>query len=539
MGQTMATGAELTYERDASGEDMANEIFGDGIQVVSATYFGDNQSSAIYRNGDALAPNATPGDTGVIFSTGRVNQYTRSGGDPNRSDSTSRNTSGEDGNEAFETAFDENWQPGDATNTFDAAYLEATIIPTGDVMTMQFIFASEEYPEFTNSQFQDFVGVWVNDTFVPLSVGNGDADPGNLNSGNNENLFLDNSQDDFNTEMDGLTVTLTLTIPVNAGEENDIRIGIADVADSSYDSALLIAGGSAQSSLIAEDDSTLLDKDGEANLNVLSNDSTTGAGTLEITHINNESVVAGDVVDLNTGQSVRLESDGTITVIGNGVELGDVEDGGINFSYTISDGTNDDTAFVNVIPCFVAGTLIKTPNGDVPIETLEPGDLVETRDEGAQPVRWVGSRAVEGKNQFAPIFIRAGAFGAHQDLLVSPQHRILMRDALAELMFGEGEVLVAAKDLVNDDTVTRFPMAEVIYVHVMFDRHQVIFSEGLETESFLPGPQVASLMEQPVLDEICSLFPELDPTTGQGYGPSARPALRSYEAHLLKPEWVA
>lgn len=539
MGQNMATGAELTYLRNATGEEMANEIFGDGIEVVSAQYFGDAQSSAIYQGGDALAPGATPGDTGVIFSTGRVNQYTRSNGDPNRSGSTSRDTSGEDGNEFFETAFNENWQPGDATVTFDAAYLEATIIPTGDVMTMQFIFASEEYPEFTNSQFQDFVGVWVNDEFVPLSVGNGDADPGNLNSGNNENLFLDNTNDDFNTEMDGLTVTLTLTIPVNAGEENDIRIGIADVADSSYDSALLIAGGSAQSSLVAVNDTTLLDADGESNLNVLANDTTTGSGTLEITHINNVAVTAGDIVLLETGQSVRLETDGTITVIGNGVPLGAPEDGGVNFAYTISDGTNDDTAFVNIVPCFVAGTLIRTPDGDVPVESLMPGDLVETQDDGAQPVRWIGTRSVDGMSQFAPVRIKAGALGNARDLFVSPQHRVLMRDVLADILFGEGEVLVAAKDLLNGETVERCPMQEVTYVHIMFDRHQVVFSEGVETESFLPGPQSTHQFDQPVLEEICAIFPELDPLTGDGYSPSVRHALKSYEAQLLCPELVA
>ena len=116
---------------------------------------------------------------------------------------------------------------------------------------------------------------------------------------------------------------------------------------------------------------------------------------------------------------------------------------------------------------------------------------------------------------------------------MSPQHRVLVGDPVAELLFGEGEVLVKAKDLVNDRTVTRECGGEVTYVHVMFDQHQVIYSEGIATESFLPGPQSTNLLDQPVLEEICALFPELDPATGDGYSPAARRTLRGYEARLL------
>ena len=121
-------------------------------------------------------------------------------------------------------------------------------------MTMQFVFSSEEYPEYVNSLYQDFIGVWVNGSFVDISIGNGDLDPGNINQGNNENLYVDNTNDDYNTEMDGFTVTMTLTMNVNPGVTNSIRIGIADVLDSSYDSNLLIAADSVQTVLIANDD---------------------------------------------------------------------------------------------------------------------------------------------------------------------------------------------------------------------------------------------------------------------------------------------
>ena len=525
----MVAASELTYQTNASAMDMAETIFGDGVTVVSANYTGDSRSSAIYSDGDSVAPNATPGDTGVILSTGRANQYTNSSGQANQDNNQSTNTQGQNNNSDFNAAA--------GTRTYDASYLDVSFIPDSNMMTMQFVFSSEEYPEYVNSIYQDFVGVWVNGVQVDMEVGNGDADPGNVNASNNENLFLDNSGDAYNTEMDGLTVTMTLTMTVNPGVVNDIRIGIADVSDSSYDSNLLIAGDSVQTDFVAIEDSTTVHPDGSTTIDVLANDvdSSTGSSTLTITHINGVAVTAGSIVTLNTGQQVQLNADGTLTVFGDG----DTED--FNFTYTANNGGNDDVGFVNVssIPCFVAGSLIRTPYGEVPVEALQPGDLVDTRDDGPQPVRWIGSRAVEATGDFAPIHIRTGTFGSHRDLMLSPQHKVLVRDSLAELLFGEGEVLVAAKDLINDRSVTRRPGGEVTYVHLMFDRHQVIFSEGLETESFLPGPQTTDVLEQPAVDEICALFPELDPVTGAGYGGAVRPTLKGYEARLLAARKVA
>ena len=517
----MATGAELNYDRNATAEEMAETIFGDGVEVTDASYTGDWRSSAIYSGGDSLAPGATPSDSGLILSTGRADRYTNSSGDPNRSGSQSSNTKGENNNSDFNAAA--------GTRTYDASYLDVTFVPDGDHITMQFVFASEEYPEYINSIYQDFVGVWVNGEFVDVEFGNGDADPGNINSGTNENLFLDNTGDAYNTEMDGLTVTMTLTIPVNAGEENDLRIGIADVSDSSYDSNLLIAADSVQSSLVAMTDSTYLKPEGTKTIDVLSNDEAPDGATLTITHINGIAATAGTTVTLTTGQTVQLNADGTLALTGDG----DTED--FNFTYAVTDGSNTDTGLVNVtsVPCFTAGTRIRTPGGLVPVEMLAPGDLVCTRDDGPQPLRWTGSRTVPAEGKLAPVLIREGSLGRHGDLLVSPRHRVLVSGAMAELLFGEPEVLAAAADLVNGTGVTRQPGGTVTYVHILFDRHQVVWSEGLATESFLPGPCTSGLLERAALEEICSLFPELDPDTGDGYSPAARPALKGFEGRLL------
>lgn len=516
----MVDATELPIDETASAMQMAQAIFGGGVTVQTASYTGDNRSSGIYSDGDNTSPGVTPGDTGVMLSTGRLSRFTNSSGDANHQGNTSSNTSGENNNADFNAAA--------GTNTFDASYLDVDFIPTTSVLTMQFVFSSEEYPEFQNSVYQDFVGVWVNGTQVDLAIGNGDADPGNVNSTNNQNLYNDNTNSQFNTEMDGFTVTMTLTMNVIPGVTNSIRIGIADVSDSSYDSTLLIAGDSIQGELVAIEDSTNVYPNGTGNLDVLDNDISSG-GTLTITHINGQAVSVGSTIVLSTGQSVTLNSDGTFDIAGDG----DTEN--FNFTYTVDDGTNNDTGFVNVssIPCFVSGTLILTPNGEVPVENLCPGDLVVTHDDGPQPVRWAGQRTVAAVDQFAPIHIRAGTFGDHNDLLLSPQHRVLINDSLAELLFGEAEVLVAAKDLVNDHSITRKAGGSVDYVHILFDKHQVVFSEGLATESFLPGPQTAKSFEREIVEEICALFPEIDPDTGTGYSPAARRTLRQFEAHVL------
>jgi hypothetical protein len=517
-----ATGAELGYNTNASALAMADAIFGDGVTVTGASYTGDNRSSAIYSNGDALSPDATPSDTGVILSTGRANRFTQSNGDPNRSTNTSTNTSGANNDSDFNAAA--------GTNTYDASFLEVDFTSaTAGFMTMQFVFSSEEYPEYVNSLYQDMVGVWINGAQVDMTIGDGDADPGNINATDNGNLFINNTNDDYNTEMDGFTVTLSLKIPIVAGT-NSIKIGVADVGDSSYDSNLLIAADSLQTVLVANDDSANIDPNGSKTIDVLANDVNNTGGSLTVTHINGQAVIVGSIVTLGSGQTVELNADGSFTVVGDG----DTEN--VNFAYTIESSTGvTDTAFVNLnmVPCFVAGTLIETAQGKMPVEVLEADDLILTRDQGYQPLRWIGQRDVDATGKMAPVEIAENTFGDHGVLRVSPLHRILIQNEMAEFLFGETEVLVAAKELVNDHSVRVREGGTVTYVHLLFDRHQIVISNGLESESFLPGGQINNLFEEEAVAEICALFPNLDPETGEGYSKSARRILRKYEAELL------
>ncbi len=526
----MVAASELpinTIREGTTALDLANTIFGNGVTVLGATYTGDIDSAGIYTNADILMPGVAPSNSGIILSTGDAESFTNSFGSSNQSNSTSTNTSGVNDNALLNAAT--------GARTFDAAILNVDFIPDSDLMTMQFVFSSEEYPEFQNSIYQDFFGVWINGQEVQLAVGDGDMDPGNINTTNNLNMFVDNMNDDYNTEMDGFTITMTLTMNVIPNATNSIRIAIADVGDSSYDSNLMIAANSVQSSLIAVTDDISVFPDGTKIVDVLGNDVSSNGGVILITHINGQLAAVGNTITLPTGQKVTVNLNGTLTVQGDG----DAED--FNFTYTVTDGFDTDVGMVNAtsIPCFVAGTLIATPDGERAVETLMPGDLVLTQDDGPQPLRWMGTRTVAANGDFAPVRIRAGTFGAHRDLLVSPLHRVLIRDSLAEILFGEAEVLVAARDLINDRSVTRQEGGQVEYVHLMFDRHQVVFSEGLETESYLPGPQTSKSFEADIINEICTIFPEIDPNTGQGYSPSARRTLRKYEADILRYGKVA
>ncbi|MDQ7262429.1 Hint domain-containing protein [Paracoccus sp. PS-1] len=169
-------------------------------------------------------------------------------------------------------------------------------------------------------------------------------------------------------------------------------------------------------------------------------------------------------------------------------------------------------------PCFARGTLIETEHGPLPVEELRPGMLVMTRDHGLQPVRWVGSRVVgsrmlETSPNLRPIRISAGALGQGlpgRDLIVSPQHRILVRSKIAQKMFGAAEVLVAAKQLLQIDGIDIAQEIEAVeYFHFLFDRHEIVLSEGAETESLYTGPEALKSVGREAQAEIFALFPEL------------------------------
>ncbi len=184
------------------------------------------------------------------------------------------------------------------------------------------------------------------------------------------------------------------------------------------------------------------------------------------------------------------------------------------------------------IVCFAEGTRIETPDGPRRVETLTEGDLVVTRDHGAQPLRWTGSRRVPALGPLAPIVIPAGRLDNDRDLVVSPQHRLLIGDWRAELLFGQTEVLVRASDLVDGDGIHRRPGGHVTYHHLLFDAHEIVYAEGCPAESLHPGPMTRSALCEEQRAEIEAIFPEIG-ARFEGFGPAARRSLKRHEAACL------
>ncbi len=194
------------------------------------------------------------------------------------------------------------------------------------------------------------------------------------------------------------------------------------------------------------------------------------------------------------------------------------------------------SAFLSEPPsfaCYAAGTLITGMGGPVPVEQLEPGDLVLTADHGLQPIRWTGARKVAGVGHLTPILIKAGALGNDRDLLVSQQHRMLVQDWRNEVYFGDAQVLVAAKHLVNGTTIKPAPMAQITYVHLAFDQHEVIFAEGCPSESLHLANAALTALDRDTLAELRSIFPEL--AADLQHQKTARGCLRAWEARMLAP----
>ena len=166
--------------------------------------------------------------------------------------------------------------------------------------------------------------------------------------------------------------------------------------------------------------------------------------------------------------------------------------------------------------CFTRGALVETPEGPRRIEDLAEGDLVLTRDHGAQPLRWIGrstltSEALNAMPHLRPVRIAAGALGDNAEMLVSPKHRVLLEGWRAEALFGASEILAAADSLINDATVTvARDVRDVEYFHLMFDGHELIKADGAWSESFHPAALNLGTAGRAAHDEVVAIFPELE-----------------------------
>ncbi len=191
--------------------------------------------------------------------------------------------------------------------------------------------------------------------------------------------------------------------------------------------------------------------------------------------------------------------------------------------------------------CFATGTQIRTPDGLRPVEALTAGDLVTTYDHGDRPLLWTGKRHLtyeqlrDSPNMW-PVRIGEGALAPDvpsRDLVVSPQHRILFRSAELELHFAASECFVPAVALLRfPQTAKVFCPAEgVTYHHLLFDRHEIVESDGALTESFFPGRQALRSLETQQRHAVVSILPRLREGR-QAFG-KARRVLHGRELALL------
>ena len=197
--------------------------------------------------------------------------------------------------------------------------------------------------------------------------------------------------------------------------------------------------------------------------------------------------------------------------------------------------------------CFTPGTRIATPSGLRQIQEMRPGDKILTKDNGVQDILWTGSRRMTGARLYAmphlrPIRFKKGALGLDrpdQDLIVSPQHRMLLQGPAARALFNADEVLVKAEDLLNDATIcVDHTMREVTYIHILLARHNIVFANGMETESFHPSNTALDTIDAQQRDSLMSLYPEIRHNPA-AYGDYARRNLSSSEAAILRHDMAS
>lgn len=273
------------------------------------------------------------------------------------------------------------------------------------------------------------------------------------------------------------------------------------------------------------------------------NDTMTGGADRDVF----QGVNAGDVVDgSETGDDFDcLDLRGSAPV-GGSLEVTFDPDNAENgvVDYFNEDGSDaGQLVFTNIekVICFTPGTLIATPKGERKVEELQVGDRVITRDNGMQEIRWVGRREMPGeelaaKEHLRPVLIREGALGnglPERDMMVSPQHRVLIANDKTALYFEEREVLVAAKHLTDMEGIDVVDVSHTSYIHIMFEAHEVILSDGIWTESFQPGDQLLVGIGDAARDEILELFPELATMEGIKAYTAASESLKKFEAKLL------
>lgn len=251
--------------------------------------------------------------------------------------------------------------------------------------------------------------------------------------------------------------------------------------------------------------------------------------------INGQNFSAGDQVELEFAFTTTSgETFWVIRIDGQNVGISGSVLPTPGTTYEVNGNADGAESPIEDVPCFVDGAMVQTPNGVAPIEHLGPGDLVETLDHGAQPILWAGYRDVSAQDMLffphlRPIVIQPDALAANvpaQQLVISPNHRVLVKSAHASLYFASDEVFVAAKNLINGTTIFQSRrICDVRYRHLLLGRHEILWVNGAPTESLLPAQMFGDFENLLDLD--------LSVDASHVDAKCARPVLKRFEACLI------
>ena len=532
-----------TYDIDPDGlvEGTA------GNDLINAGYTGDPEGDRIDNN-DAILPGEAPNDDIVKAGGGHDTVYAGAGNDDVYGESGDDKLYGEAGNDYLDGGTgNDKLYGGDGDDTLNGG--SGTNYLSGGNGDDTFIGGSGA-DKFNGGTGQDNIDYSASRQGVTVNLKTGD-----LSGGDADNDCIEKGIDgvigsEFNDTLigfdhEGTTPADTYTNEFwgNAGNDTISGGGGNDYLDGGADEDLLKGGAGSDTVLGGSGDDLVI---GGAGADMLEGGDdrdtfTFGAG---------EGI--GDKVDGNAGGDDHDVLDLT----------GSVTDGGsLSIHYTGPDSNgNGQNGFVKyfdaddnftgklefseieeVVPCFTPGTAVATPRGERLVEELKVGDKIITRDNGIQEIRWLGHKTLDygqlsRATHMKPVLIRQGSLGnglPERDMLVSPNHRMLVANDRTALYFDEHEVLVSAKHLVNNKGVQSVDALGVTYIHFMFDQHEVVLANGTWTESFQPGDYTLAGIGNAQRGEIYDLFPELRTPEGRGGYTAARRTLIRHEAALL------
>lgn len=182
---------------------------------------------------------------------------------------------------------------------------------------------------------------------------------------------------------------------------------------------------------------------------------------------------------------------------------------------------------------FTRGTRITLSNGaQRPVEALQVGDRVLSRDHGPQPVRWIGQQTVRAIGAFAPVVITRDTLHNAADLILSPDHRLFIYQRQDAVGVGQAEVLVRARHLINGDTIYQREGGYVEYFHILFDAHEIIYAEGIPAESLMVTSQTLAALPDDLARDVQHRFPDGAKQQHRGVEPDAA-ALSGHDAAAL------